>query len=325
MHDEEGRQQRHRHGHGRNQRRPDITQEQENHDDRENGADDQGFERGIVGALNVGDRRGDLVDLDVRIVLLQLGNNRTHAFGHGDFGGAARPLDVEADDLFAIIAGAGARLGPGVGYRAEIAQQHRLAGRQSDAHVFETLHRIGGADGADVLLLAAGIEAAARHVDEIVAQGVGDVRRRSPLPRQLGRIELDADFPIDAAVAVQLRHALHRQDALGDIVVDVPRQLFGRHVGGADGIGQKRAAGGVVDARNDRILHVRRQVAAHTGDGVAHVVGGLFQVGVEGKLDNGGRSAFIDRRVDMAHPAQAGYRIFDDPRHLVLQFLRRGA
>ncbi len=81
----------------------------------------------------------------------------------------------------------------------------------------------------------------------------------------------------------------------------------------------------IIDARDDRVLHVGGQVAADTGHRIADVVGVFFQIGIELEGNDRGRCAFTDNGLRMAHAAQACDRIFDDPSHLVLQFLRRGA
>ena len=57
-----------------------------------------------------------------------------------------------------------------------------------------------------------------------------DLRCRDALRLELGRVEHDADFAIDAAAARDGGNALDRAQFLGDVVIDVPAEFFERHV-----------------------------------------------------------------------------------------------
>ena len=88
------------------------------------------------------------------------------------------------------------------------------------------------------------------------------------------------------------RMPIHR---LGHHVVDEPRQLVGAHAVGAHRVGQQRAADHV-DLGDHRLLDVERQVDADAGDGVAHLVERLVEVGLEAELDRGDRDALAHGR-----------------------------
>ncbi len=323
VHYEEGRQQRHRHGHGRHEGRPAVAQEQPYDEHRQDGADQQGFHRRIEGPLDLVDRGRDLHDLDMRIIGFQFFNDGAHGSGDVVFRRSTRALDVEADGFGTVETGAGAGFRPGIRNSAEIAETDAAAVRQGDA-LFRQFGDAGrAADGADGLFRRARVEAAPRHVDVGRTQLSRNIGRRDALRRQLGRIELDANFTIDTAIAIDRRHAAHALDLLANIVVDVPAELVRRHVIGANDIGQKRLALRVFDARNDGILDVAGQVAAHRCHGITHVVGRFFEIGIKLESDDRRRRALIDVGLGMAHAFETGDRVFDDARDLVLQFCRR--
>ncbi len=138
------------------------------------------------------------------------------------------------------------------------------------------------------------------------------------------RIELDSDFPADAAAARHLRDTGNRQQPLGDVVVDEPGQFGRRHRCGRHRVVRDGAAIDV-DPLNDRFQDALRQIVAHLGDRVAHIRHRAvdrrpdleFHEDVGGALENVGG--------DVVNVADARNRALDLLRDLSLHLRRRGA
>ena len=90
--------------------------------------------------------------------------------------------------------------------------------------VAEHAHRLARAGDLGPAAGGVDVELAQRRVD----LRCGDAERLHPR-----RVEDHADLAVDAAVALDLGHAVDRQQPLGDRVVDEPAQLLDRHVVGA--------------------------------------------------------------------------------------------
>src|SRR5258706_363481 len=119
------------------------------------------------------------------------------------------------------------------------------------------------------------------------------------------RIEIDADLPIDAARAVDLRDAADREQPLVDRVVHEPGELLLGHAGGADRVVDDRTA---VDflAADLRFEDARRQVGAHACHGVAHVGGGAIDRRADLEFHEHQRLPFGGTRDDVLDVADLG-------------------
>ena len=154
---------------------------------------------------------------------------------------------------------------------AERVEADLAAARQHDLGLGEILHPPGACERADRLLLAADLAAAAAEIDVGRAHlwvdvGGGDAERQQPVG-----VELDADFAVDAAVALDPADALQSLQLPLDHVIDVPGELLQRHAGRGGGEGQDRLALDV-DAPHDRLVDVARELGADLVDGVLDVV-----------------------------------------------------
>ena len=323
VHDPEGRNQRHGHGHRRDQRRPPVAQENEHHQHRQARAQQQGLDRGMEIVDHIRGGGGHLLDGDIvqfRIQGRDLGLAGLIDIELGRFLGAA---DAEADHLGPVVAGPATRLGPFIHHLTQIAQAHRTVADR-DQGFAQIIDRLGRADSTDRLFLTADLTPSAGQVDVGRPQLVRHGRSRHTLGRQPGRVQLDTDLPADTAVAADLADAFQRQQSLGHSVVNEPAQLLGVHPGRAHDIGRDRNLG-EFDPLDDRLLHIGGQVLAHTRDGVAHIIGGLFQVDTQLEGDGGCRHGIIDGRGDVVDLAQARHRVLDQTCHLGFQLGRRRA
>ena len=104
-----------------------------------------------------------------------------------------------------------------------------------------------------------------------------------PKRQQAVGIEQNADLAVDAAVALDAADALQALQLALDDVVDVPGQLLERHARRGGGEGEDRLALDV-DALDDRLVDVARQVEADLVDRVLHVVEGAVLVDLEAEL-----------------------------------------
>ena len=123
-------------------------------------------------------------------------------------------------------------------------------------------------------------------------------------------IERHENLALDTADALDLRDAAHALQRALDDVVDEIGQLLRRLAGRDRGIGDDRQADHV-DALDQRLVDVLRQVGAHPGDGVLDVVERAVGVGLQRELDRGHRQAVGDRGGDMPHALDAGDAVLD--------------
>ena len=160
--DGEGRDQRHRHGNGRDEGRPPVAQEDEDDDDRQHGAQQQSLQRGQIGFLDLFDAGGDLLDRQFGVGVVEFLDLLADPFGDLDLGRGARPQEVEGDGFLAVVAGQAARLAPFVLDRAQVIEADGLAVAQGDQGLAKLRHRGRGAEGAHGPLGACDGDAAAR-------------------------------------------------------------------------------------------------------------------------------------------------------------------
>ena len=99
------------------------------------------------------------------------------------------------------------------------------------------------------------------------------------------RIEIHADFPIDAADAGNRAHAWYRAQLATDREIDEPRQLRRAHCRGGHSVSQNRTAGRC-NPGNDRVFYLGRQRGANAAYSITNVVHGLLCVAVELEFDS---------------------------------------
>ncbi len=275
--------------------RPDVAQEQQHDDDGENGALEQGRDRGLVIAFGELHRGVDQLQIDIGIGDLQRIDALLHGGGDHHVAGALGTLDAERHHRFAVETGEGAAVGDGVGDGAEIVETHLAAAEQRDHGAGEIVQRLGAGQRADRLVVLADLGAAAGEVDIGAAQALADIDGGQPRGLQPVGIERDQNLALDTADALDLGDVAHALQRAFDDVVDEIGQLLRRLAGRDRGIGDDRQADHV-DALDQRLVDVLRQVGAHPRDGVLDVVQGAIGVGLKRELDRGQRQPVGDRR-----------------------------
>ena len=253
------------------------------------------MDRGLVIALGEIHRGVDQLEIDIGVGYLELVDPLLHRGRDHHVAGALGALDAERHHRLAVEAGEGAAVGDGVGDGAEIVEPNLAAGGQADHGAGEIVERLGAGQRADRLIVLADFGAAAREIDIGAAQAAADIDRRQSRGLQPVGIERYQDFALDTADALDLGHVAHALQRAFDDVVDEIGQLFRRLAGRDRGVGDDRQADHV-DALDQRLVDVLRQVGAHPGDGVLDVVQRAVGVGLERELDRGQRQPVGDRR-----------------------------
>ena len=302
----------------------DVAQEQQHDDDGEDRAFEQGRDRRFVIALGEFDRGVDQLQVDVGIGGLQRVDALLHGGGDHHVAGALGALDAERHHRLAVEAGKGAAIGDGVGDGAEIVEPHLAAAEQRDHGAGEFVQRLGAGQRADRLVVLADFGAAAGEVDIGAAQDLADIDGGQPRGLQPVGIERDQNLALDTADALDLGDAAHALQRAFDDVVDEIGQLLRRLAGRDRGIGDDRQADDV-DALDQRLGDVLRQVGADAGDGVLDVVQRAIGVGLERELDRGHRQAVGDRRRNVPHALDAGDAVLDRLGDLRFKLGGRGA
>ncbi len=274
---------------------PDIAQEQQHDDDGEDGAFEQGRDRRLVIALGEFHRGVDQLEIDVGIRHLQRIDALLHGGGDHHVAGALGALDAERHHRFAVEARKGAAVGDGVGDGAEIVEPDFAAAEQRDHGAGEIVQGLGAGQGADRLVVLADLGAAAGEVDIGAAQALADIDGGEARGRQPVGIERHQNLALDTADALDLGDVAHALQRAFDDVVDEVGQLLRRLAGRDRGIGDDRQADHV-DALDQRLVDVLRQIGADAGDGVLDVVQRPVGVGFERELDGGQRQPVGDRR-----------------------------
>jgi len=80
-----------------------------------------------------------------------------------------------------------------------------------------------------------------------------------------------------------------------------------------------------LDAGHHRLFEIGRQGGADAVDGVTHVEHRLLRTGLEVELDHHRHRAIGDAAGDVVEAGDAGDRVLDGPRDLVLQLTGRRA
>ena len=271
-----------------------IAQEQQHDDDGEDGALEQGRDRGLVIAVGEFDRGVDQLEVDVGIGHLERVDPLLHEARHHHVARTLGALDAERHHRLAVEAGKGAAVGDGVGDGTEIVEPNFAAGEQRDHGPGELVERLGAGQRADRLIVLADLGAAAGEVDIGAAQALADIDGGEAGGLQPVGIERDQDFALDTADTLDLGDAAHPLQGAFDDVVDEVGQLLGRLARRYRGIGHDRQADHV-DALDQRLIDVLRQVGAHAGHRVLDVVQRAVGVGLERELDRRQRQAVGNR------------------------------
>ncbi|MGY4381493.1 hypothetical protein ACVWZ3_009132 [Bradyrhizobium sp. i1.3.6] len=263
-----------------------VPQEQEHDDDGKDGAFEQGRDRRVVIAVGIFDRGVDHLQVDVGIGGLQRVDALLHGLGHFHIAGALGSLDAERDHRLAVEAGEGAAVGDGVGDGAEIVEPDLTAAEQRDHGAGEIAQCLRARKRADRLVVLADLGAAAGDVDIGAAQALADIDRGQPHRLHPVRIERDQDLALDTADALDLGDAAHALQRALDHVVNEIGELLRRLAGRDRGIGDDRQADDV-DALDQRLGDVLRQVRSYPRHRVLDVVERAVGVGFQRELDGG--------------------------------------
>ena len=151
-----------------------------------------------------------------------------------------------------------------------------------------------------------------------------DFGSRNAECKQPVRVQENADFAFDAAVAFDTANALQRLQPAFDDVVNMPRQLFQRHARAGRCVRKNRLALDV-DALNDGFVDVARQVGADFFNGVFNVVEGAIGIDLKPEFNGRCRAAIGQRRDDVFDACDVGDRVFNFLRDLAFEFGRCGA
>ncbi len=192
------------------ERRAQVAQEHEHHDDGERRALDQRLHRRVIVAELVVDLGVDLGELHLGVLLLQLGEPRRDVAIDRHVARALGAGDGEGDDRLIEQPREGARLGGGVGRRSQFVEPHAPAAGQGDRQRLQFVEPVGAGERADRLLLAGEFAAAAAEIDVVLAHLLVDLRGGDAERQQFLGIERDADFAVDAAEARRRRRRRFR-------------------------------------------------------------------------------------------------------------------
>ncbi len=290
-----------------------LRRKSEHHDDGEDRALDQRVHRGLVVAVGVGD---GVVD-QRRCGRPGCAGRSSSSLAFDDVGDRqlARALgaeDREGDDRFAVEAGEGAQLL--MASSMTVPRSDRRTSRpprQRDRGVGQLLDGARAGERADRLLLAADLAAPAAQIDVGGADLAVDVGGGDAEAPAAGR-----DRARSGSRGRRRRSARRGRRPAGPAssrlidVVDEPGQLLERHAGRRDRVGQDRLALDV-DALDDRLVDVARQVGADLVDRVLDVVDRAVGVDLHAELDDRRRHAVGDGRDDVLDAGDAGDGVLD--------------
>ena len=236
LHEPEGRDRRQRDGERGDDGRPPIAQEQEDDEHRQHGALDHRLDRAVILLLGVFDLVEDQLEMDLRIAFLERGELLFGLMEHRDVGRALRTLEIETEHLTAVEFGRAALLGVQVADLGDVGESDDTSAADRNLGLAEIIGAPGIAEHADRLFGTRDLGTAAGGVQIDLAELLIDLARGKALRLELHRIEDDADLAVDAAIATDRRHAGNRQQLLRHIIVDIPAELFDRHVGAHRGV-----------------------------------------------------------------------------------------
>jgi hypothetical protein len=233
---------------------------------------------------------------------------------------ASRERDREADVGLGVAQAEAGKLGEAVGDGRDLPEAHDLAAAALEDQVLELLRRLDAADEADALLLERALDAAHRRCGVLQAQRVHHVRHRDVVFAQLLRAQQHRELAAQRAVHVDDGHAVDRTEPVRDDVLGEARDLRVALVIRRERQLHDRRRGRI-DAPQDRLAHLHRQLVAHRGDRVADLVGGLHHVLLEVEDDDDLRAALGSGRADLVDLRDALQRLLDAVDDLALDRL----
>ena len=313
VHRPEGRHDRERQRDGGDDGGADVAQEQEHHQHGQDGALPQGVQRRMEVAERVGCRAVDQFEGDVGIGLGQHLDLGRHLLRHLDVAGARRLVDRKGRGLLAVEHGKGGDVG-GIGLDdGEVLERPLLAIADGDRHVAE--HR------GDLLGIAMRrLEAVGGKPCQLLA----DIDRHDLVLGNLARIERHRDFAARPAGGDHVGDAGELLDLGHGLGFDHRRQLLGRELVGAHGIGEPGRPGDL-DELDARILEIGRQHVIGGGINPLHVGKGRCRLLVDRELDSDGSETLGDGRQHMARAVDRLEALFERNRHLLLEGASRRA
>ena len=146
---------------------------------------------------------------------------RLHLLPHHHVTRAFCARDGDGDHRFAVKSRECAAFGDRVGDDAEIVKADFAARGQADHCCGQARDCVAAGKRPNRFVAAADAGAAAGDVDDRAAQAMTDIERGQPHGFQSLRIERDQNLALDAADALDLRHAVHALQGADDDVVDV--------------------------------------------------------------------------------------------------------
>ncbi len=304
VHEEEGRDQRHRQRQRDDERAPAVTEEQQDDEDRQRTADQRVLFDVVQRRLDEGrlvlDRGEAGAGRQTRGKPIEFG---AHRLGHADGVGVAFLVDGQLDRLAAIDAHDAFALLVALAHLGNVLETDRHAGVDADHEVADLVERTELVDRAHEEALAALVDAAARGVDVLVLQPRVDLVDVDAQARQLLLVDQHLDLVLEAAANLDRRHASHRRQVLLQILVGIAPQLLELHLAGrgAGAHGQAQPQdriGRRIEAQQQRLVRFQRQL--HAVELVAHFEAGHVHVGAPGELEH---DIGLPRARDRMHPA----------------------
>ena len=324
VHADESRNGRQRQRDGGDEGRPPVTQEQPHHQHRQRGTLVQQRHRCVKFLFHRLDEIERLGEDQIRSRFPHLGQYLAHGRPDLHFAGAPAAADFETNHRPAIQQGLHAWLGHGVDHPGNLFQADAPAAGNGKLQRSQFLGRSHRGQGAHWLFTAADTGPPAGAFALHIAQLVGNLGGGRAQRLQLDRVQLDGDFAAGPAHAGDRADTRHRQQSLGECVIDEPRQRFVVPPIGGQRIGEYRRLD-QIQLADDRVAHVAGEVGADFGDGRAGIVQRLLHRLLQAKLQRQVDAAVLNLGGDVLEPLQGSHGILQLAGHLGLQLGRRGA
>ncbi len=301
IHHREGRDQRHRYRHHRNQRRPAAAQEREHDQDHQ----DHGNDQRDFDVEQRGPDRDGAVDREIDIHRrrdrrTQNRHQRLHPFDHPDDVGARLPVHDHHDRELAVGEAQIAQILHRIEHVADIGQAHRRAVAIGNHQRFVVLGLDRLIVGIELVALAADVDASLRTVGIGAAERGANIFQPDPEFIERRRLEFDAHggqrsaADADFADALDLRQLLRQHGGRGVIQFGRGQRIRRQR------IDQDRRRGGVELAIAGIAAQRGRQVGARGVDRGLDVARGAIDVATDAELQVDARGAERTRRGHLA-------------------------
>ena len=249
---------------------------------------------------------------------LQFIQHGEHAGVHIHFTRTARTDDFKSNHRLAIKQRGTALFSHGVDHIRHFTQTNAATIGQRDLHLRQCLGAFYRGEQAHRLFNAADVGTPPRGLLLHGPQLARNICRRSIQGEQACRVKIDLHFSRHSTHPRDCPYATHRSDGLADFIVNKPGQRLLIHARRGHGIGQDGHTS-QINPCNDGIAQRRRQIGAHTGDGIPHVIDGLAGVLFQPELGGQHHRAVDDPAVLMFEPLNAGDRVLKLARHFGFQ------